>query len=90
MPFTSTDDPQLYALEMSLSNILLIGLFRSNKGMVIFSKTEKKFISQQTCKGPYVYDIHMEGGWLHGGRVLKFLTCLQILLFLNKRSVVHF
>ena len=25
-----------------------------------------------------------------GGRVLKFVTCLRILLFLNNRSVVHF
>ena len=25
-----------------------------------------------------------------GGEVLKFVTCLQILLFLNNRSIVHF
>ena len=31
----------------------------------------------------------MEGGCPHG-RVLKFVICLQILLFLNKRSIVHF
>ena len=30
MPFTLTDDPQFYGSEMSLSNILMIGLFRSN------------------------------------------------------------
>ena len=28
--------------------------------------------------------------WKGGGEVLKFVTCLQILLFLNKRSIVHF
>ena len=31
----------------------------------------------------------MKGGW-KGGGVLKFDTCLRILLFLNNRSVVHF
>ena len=40
MPFTLTDDPHLYDLEMSLSNILMIGLFHSNNSMAIFSKTE--------------------------------------------------
>ena len=90
MPFTLIDNPQFYCLEMSLSNILMIGLFRSNNRMVIFSKIEKEFIWQQTCKGPYIYTFmfHMEGVWPHGG--LKFVTCLLILLFLNKRSVVRF
>ena len=41
MPSTLTgDSPHLYGLEMSLSNILMIGLFHSNNRMVIFSKTE--------------------------------------------------
>ena len=39
------------------------GLFRLSNRMVIFSKTEKKFISQQTCKEPYIYDVHIEEGW---------------------------
>ena len=87
MPFTLTNNLQSYGLEMSLYNILMIGLFRSNSRMVIFSKIEKKIASQKTGKGPYMYyDVHMEGGW--GG--LKFITCLQILLFLSKRSIVHF
>ena len=42
MLFTLTDDPQFYDLEMSLSNILMIGLFRSSSRMVMFSKREKK------------------------------------------------
>ena len=90
MPFTLIDNPQFYCLEMSLSNILMIGLFRSNNRMIIFSKIEKEFIWQQTCKGPYIYTFmfHMEGVWPRGG--LKFVTCLLILLFLNKRSVVRF
>ena len=90
MPFTLIDNPQFYCLEMSLSNILMIGLFRSNNRMVIFSKIEKEFIWQQTCKGPYIYTFmfHMEGVWPRGG--LKFVTCLLILLFLNRRSVVRF
>ena len=64
-------------VEMSLSNILMIGLFHSNNRLVNFSKTEKKIISQQECNRPYIYDVHMERGCLHGdkagegGRVLK-------------------
>ena len=60
MPFTFTGGPHLSDLEMSVSNILLIGLFCSNNKMVIFSGTENS--SQQTCKIPYMYDVHMEGG----------------------------
>ena len=55
MPFNLTDDPQLYGLEMSLSNMLMIGLFPSNNRMVNFSKTEKKIIPQQPRNGPYIY-----------------------------------
>ena len=76
--FTLTDDPQFYGLRVSLSNVLMIGLFHSNNRMVIFSKTEKKFISKQTRKGPYIYDAHMEEGW---EGVSKFVTCLQIFYF---------
>ena len=65
--------PQFYGLEVSLSSILMICLFRSNNRMVTFSKTAKKIILQQTRKGQSIYDVHME-----------------ILLFLNKRSIVHF
>ena len=70
MPFTFTGGPHLSGLEMSLGNILLIGLFCSNNKMAIFSETENS--SQQTCKGPYIYDVHMEGGWSQrGGEGLK-------------------
>ena len=66
IPFTLTDDLQFYGLEMSLSNILMIGLFHSNNRMVIFSKPEKKIISQQAHKGLHIYDVHMKGG-VHKG-----------------------
>ena len=42
MPFTLADNLQFYGLEMSLRNVLMIDMFRSNNRMVIFSKTEKK------------------------------------------------
>ena len=84
--FTLTDDLQFYGLEVSLSNILMIGLFCSNNRIVIFSKTEKEIILQQTRKGPYIYEVNMEVRW----GVLIFVTCLQVFLFLNKRSNVHF
>ena len=44
--------------------------------------------------GPYIYDVHTEGGRGKAGGavggVLKFVLCLHILLFLNNRSIVHF
>ena len=58
--------------------------------IVVFSKTEKKIISQQPCKGPHIYGGHIQGEWPHGGKVLKFVLSMQILLFLNKRYIVHF
>ena len=42
MPFTLSGDPQFYGLEMSLSNILMIGLFHSNTGYWFFLKQKKK------------------------------------------------
>ena len=71
MPFTLTDNPQLYGLKVSLSNIFMSALFCSNM-MEMFSKTEKK--------GTYTDDVHIEGKWRG---VLRFTTCLQI-IFLNK------
>ena len=61
MPFTLTEDSQFYDLAMSLINILVIG-FCSNSRMVIFPKREKKSYEQQTRKGKYIYDVHMEKG----------------------------
>ena len=65
----------------------MIGLFRSNNRVVIFSKTEQKFVSQQTRKGPYIYDFHIEVGW--GGLKIRHVFA-DFFLFLNKRSIVHF
>ena len=62
MPFTLTGDPQFYRLEVPLSNIFMTGLFCSNSRMVFFSKIVKNFISQQTHKGSYIYDVHTEEG----------------------------
>ena len=62
MPFTLTDNPQFDDLEMSLSNILMISLFGPNNKVAIFSKTENKFVLEQTFKGPYIYDVQMESG----------------------------
>ena len=41
MLFTSTDDSEWYSVEVSLSSILIFGLFCSNSRVIIFSKTEK-------------------------------------------------
>ena len=81
MPFSLTDDPQFHGLEMSLSNVLMIGLFPSNNRVAIFSKTEKK--------NSY-HSNHVRNHTSTWRMVLKFVTCLQILLFLNKTSIVNF
>ena len=86
--FTLCDDPQFYGLDMSLSNILMIGLFRLNKRMVIFKKNRKKFISQQTRKGPYIYDIRIGSGVVVGSWNLP--SFCRFFLFLSKRFIVHF
>ena len=77
---------------MSLSNVLVIGLFGSNSRMVIFFKTEKKFISQQTRKGPYIYDVHMEGECPHQGGSLKICHMSVYSFFFLKQKIycVHF
>ena len=77
MLFTLTDDPQIYALEVFLTNILMIGLFCSNNRIVIFSKTGKKFKSQQT------HTFKMSR-WKGDGGVLRFVTFLQIIVFEQK------
>ena len=56
--------------------------------MVIFSKTNKKIISQQTRKGPYIFDVHVNGRWEWW--VLKFVTCLQIFLIFLKKIYCSF
>ena len=65
----------------------MVGSFRSNSRMVVFLK-QKKIMSQQTRKGPYIYDVNIEVGWV----VSKFVECfqMQILLFSNKRSHCSF
>ena len=65
MPFTFTNDPHLYGLEISLIDILMTGLFCSNNRMV-----RRGMVSQ--------------------GGVSKSVKCLQMLLILSKRSIVHF
>ena len=57
---------QFCDLEVSLTIILMIGLFYLNHMMVIFSKSEKKFISQQILQVPYIYHVHIEVGWSDG------------------------
>ena len=41
MSFILTDNLQFYGLEMSLSSILMSGLFSSNNRMMIFLKQDK-------------------------------------------------
>ena len=47
MIFTLTENPQLYGVEVSLGNMLML-----------FFKKEKKIISQQKRKEKYIYDVH--------------------------------
>ena len=61
MSFTLTENPQFYGLDIfkQYFDDLLVSAKQQDGN---FSKTEKKIISQQTCKGPYIYDVLMEGG----------------------------
>ena len=66
--FTLTDDPEFYGLELSLNNILMVGLFRSNNRMVIFSKTEKSHITTNTKGTTHLWRQHKSRvGWGVGG-----------------------
>ena len=65
MPFTLTDDPHLCGAEMSLSDILMIGWFCSNKRMITISKTENSHHSKHVrdhtfMKSTWKGDDHME------------------------------
>ena len=71
MPFTFADNPQLYSLEVSSSNILMIDDFEDGD----FFENRKKFKSQQQGAG---------GGRGGGVGGLKIFTCFQILSFLNR------
>ena len=66
----------------------MVQIFRSNNRMVIFSKTEKRIISQET----YVRDhTFMTSTWKRGGGGLKICQVFPyFFLFLNKRSIVYF
>ena len=51
MPFTLTEDVQFYGLKMSLGNILMIILFRTNNKVVFFLKQKKSLY-----QGKYLTD----------------------------------
>ena len=66
MLFTLTDDLQFYSLQVSFSNILMIGLFRSNNRMLLFPKTEKTYHSKHVRDHIFVIST-----WKRGGGGLK-------------------
>ena len=72
--FTLTDDSQFYGLEISLSNILIIG------------NCNFKHLRDHTFMTSTWQEMSV---WL-GGEVLKFVTGLQIFLLSNKRPIPHF
>ena len=88
MQSTLTDDPRLYGLEMPLSNICMIGLLCSNIRMVFFFKTENSYHSKLLRDHTFMTSTWKGDGGMGG--ILKFVTRLQILLFSNERSTVHF
>ena len=60
------------------------------------SSTEKQKFSKSVLFEIHVPHIYLRGRTFmtstqkRGGRVLKFVTCLWILLFLNNKSIVYF
>ena len=83
---------KFHGLEMFLSNILIIYLFCSNNRITISSKTEKKpYHSIHWKDHTFMTSIWMGDSHMEGLKICyMFVTYLQFLLFLNKRSVVHF
>ena len=76
--------PQKHIFKQYLDDWLVS--FKNRKE--IFSKTGKKVISQQTCKEPYIYDIHMEVGCPHGMRGYKF--CHMSVDGVGSHKIGHF
>ena len=54
----------------------------------LYPKWKKTCLKGTIHLEPYIYDVHTDG--VSQGGVLNFLTCLRILLFVNKRSIAHF
>ena len=75
MPFTLTDE--FCGLEMSLSNILMTGLFRLNNRMAIFSKTEKKLYHNKHVRD-HAFMMPIWKGWGGGGSVkICHMSCFS-------------
>ena len=55
-----------------------------------FSKTEKILYHNKHVRDNTFMTSIWKAEGRGGGGVLRFIACLQILLFLNKRSIVHF
>ena len=49
-------------------------------------KCRVRVTEKSICYGPFIYDVHKEGG----GVILKFVMYLWILMFLSKRFIVQF
>ena len=85
MPFTLTDGPHLCAIEMSLSNILMIDLFHSNNRMVIFSKTENLYHSKHVRNHTFMTSKGKGGRHLRGGRGPKIChVSVDYFVFMQK------
>ena len=73
---------------MFLSNVLMIGLFCSNNRMVISSETKNSYPSKHVRD--HVFMLPIWKGDVHIGSQNWSHVCLQILLLLHERSIVHF
>ena len=57
--------------------------------IIVFSKTEKKFMSQQTCKGPHIWQLRGRGR-THGGRGLKICHMFADFFVLKQKPYYSF
>ena len=73
MSFTLSGDSRFYGLEISLTNILMIGLCRSNNRMVIFSKTENSYHSKHVKAHTF-----MMSTWNEDGHMLCVYVCVFV------------
>ena len=79
---------QTYNLELERIRPVHVNIYQSTNEC--HSMMSQEFRHKHFCSlsnmGRYIYDVQMEGG----GRVLKSVMCLPILLFLNNRSIDYF
>ena len=75
-----------FETKISITEITFF-LLNSQANQILFASRKWHLFCLINWEGDHTFITSTRKG---GGRVLKFVTCLGILLFLNNRSIVHF